>query len=491
MADKMKQAIKKYNSLPVQVRSAFWFLFCSFMQKGISSITTPIFTRLMSTEEYGRYSVFNSWLGIITIFVSLELYSGVYMQGLVKNYEQREEYSSALQGLTLVLIGAWTGIYLLSKEFWNKLFSLSTVQMLAMIVMIWTTAVFSFWSSYQRADFKYRKLVIVTVLVSIAKPLVGIVFVILADDKVTARILGLALVELVGYTGFFFGQVRRGKKLYNGAFWKRALLFNLPLIPHYLSTTVLNSSDRIMISRMIDDDVAGIYSLAYSVSQLMTMFNTALTRTLEPWRYKKLREGKPEDISRIFYPTLTFIAVLNLLLIALAPEIVTFFAPTAYYDAIWVIPPVSMSTYFMFMYGYFAVFEFYYEKTQYTMIATTSGAVLNIVLNYFFIRLFGYYAAGYTTLVCYMVYAIAHYYFMRRICREKLGDKTVYSMKSTLAISLAFMAIGFSLLMTYNCKVLRYALVMALLLTIIAKRHVLITYVQQIINIRKERGESV
>ena len=42
----------KYRSLSVQAKAALWFTICSFLQKGISFITVPIFTRLMSTEEY-------------------------------------------------------------------------------------------------------------------------------------------------------------------------------------------------------------------------------------------------------------------------------------------------------------------------------------------------------------------------------------------------------------------------------------------------------
>ncbi len=487
MESKIRHLAGKYNSLPVQARTAFWFLFCSFMQKGISSITVPIFTRLLTTSEYGQYNVFNSWLGIVTIFVCLQLYSGVYMQGLVKFENRRAEFSSSLQGLTLTLTLLWTAIYLLFRDFWNRLFSLTTVQMLAMLVMIWTTAAFSFWASYQRVDFKYRRLVVVTVLVSIAKPAVGIFMVLHAKDKVTARILGLALVEVVAYTGLFVTQMRRGKVFYHKEFWKHALLFNLPLVPHYLSMNVLSSADRIMISRMVGDDAAGIYSLAYSISQLMTMFNTALTQTLEPWRYKKLKTGHPEDIRRVAYPTLVLIAGLNLLLMAFAPEVVAVFAPPEYQEAVWVIPPVSMSTYFMYTYGYFAVFEFYFEKTKYVMLATTAGAVLNIVLNYIFIGLYGYQAAGYTTLVCYIVYSLAHYYFMRKISREKFPGKKIYSVRVILGISLLFMMAGFLMLLTYEHMAARYGLIAAFLVVVAVKRRWLMDIVKQLVSIRNSR----
>ena len=260
----IKELIKKYNSLPVQLRASTWFLICSFLQKGISFITTPIFTRLLSTEEYGLLNVFSSWQGILTIFIILYLHAGVYTQGLVKFDGQQEVYSSSLQGLVLSLVSAWTVVYLLFHDFWNSLFSLTTVQMLAMLVMIWTTAVFNFWAGEQRVKYRYKGLVILTVLTSLAKPIVGIIFVSFAEDKVTARILGLVLVELVCYIWLFAAQMKRGKRFFDAHFWKHAILFNLPLIPHYLSQTLLNTADRIMISRLIGDSEAGIYSVAFS-----------------------------------------------------------------------------------------------------------------------------------------------------------------------------------------------------------------------------------
>lgn len=69
--------------------------------------------------------------------------------------------------------------------------------------MVWTSSVFNFWAGERRVALQYKSLVMVTLLVAIAKPLVGVLLVVYANDKVTARFLGLALVELVGYTGLF------------------------------------------------------------------------------------------------------------------------------------------------------------------------------------------------------------------------------------------------------------------------------------------------
>lgn len=486
LKNKFKGLLKKYTDMPMQIKASLWFLICGFLQKGISVITTPIFTRLLTTAEYGQYNVFNSWMGIVSVFVTLQLYSGAFTQGVVKYEDSKLKYVSSLHGLCLTLVICWTVVYLLFHDFWNNLFKLSTVQMLAMLLMVWTTSVYNFWAVEQRVDLKYCRLVAITIIATIAKPVVGIIFVILAKDKVTARILGLALVELICFTWMFFSQMRRGKTFFDKNFWKHSLMLNLPLIPHYLSMVVLNSSDRIMINNMVGDDKAGIYSLAYSVSQIMTIFNTALLQTIEPWLYKKIKLKRIGDISAVAYPAFIVIAAVNILLIAFAPEAVAIFAPAEYYEAIWVIPPIAMSVYFMFAYSFFAVFEFYYEKTRYIAIATVSGAVLNIVLNYIFIKLFGYCAAGYTTLNCYIIFAIYHFYFMRRVCKKELDGAIPYSIKIILIITVGFMIFGFAFLFTYHNSIIRYVFIMVLVIFALIERKTIIVMAKRILNIRKE-----
>ncbi|WP_371852190.1 lipopolysaccharide biosynthesis protein [Lactiplantibacillus modestisalitolerans] len=446
-------------------------------------ITTPIFTRLLSTGEFGQYNVFNSWLSIVTIFVSLNLFYGVYTQALIKFDKERDSYTSSLQGLTLVLVACWTIIYLASHEFWNQLFSLTTVQMLAMLIMIWSSSVFNFWAGEQRVLLKYKVLVCITLLVSFAKPIIGIIFVLNADDKVTARILSLVLVELVCYTGLFIVQMYRGKIFYSKRFWRHALLFNLPLVPHYLSQIVLSSADRIMIGRMVGDESAGIYSLAYSLAQVMVLFNAALTQTLSPWIYQKIKDQKISDITGVAYGSLILIAMVNILLIAFAPEAVAVFAPKEYYDAKWIIPPVAMSVYFIFVYDLFAKFELFYEKTTLIMVASTVGAVLNVILNFLLIPILGYYVAGYITLVCYVLYAVFHYILMNRICQEKLSEQP-FTGKILLRITLLFLGLGFVFLSTYNSLVLRYVFVFILCGIIMLKREWLILTFKQLLHTR-------
>ena len=484
----MKSYFLWYQKLPVTARASLWFLICSFLQKGISVITTPIFTRLLTPSEYGQIAAFNSWYSVIGVIVSLNLASGVYTAAMVKFKDDRKVLASSYQGLTLMLCLLWLVIYVLFVDFWNELFSLTTTQMLAMLTMIWSSAAFSLWCVEQRVLYNYKKLVAITVVVSIVSPITGIVLVLFCEDKVTARILGMAAVNFIAYVGVIIWQMLRGKQLISKRFWRYALQFNLPLVPHALSQTVLSSSDRIMIQNLVGNSEAGYYSLAYSVSLIMIMFNTSLSQSLAPWTYQKLKENRVEDLNAIAIFTIGGVAILNFLLIIFAPEVISIFAPPEYFEAAYIIPPVAVSVVFMYLYDWFARFEYYYEKTKYILIASLTGAIANVILNYIFIPVFGYMAAGYTTFVCYGVYCFMHYKFMSKICRANLPGRKVYNIKQILLISVVFITCGFLVLFTYKSILIRYGLCAIIIIIVLLNRVRVMIKIKELLYIRKIGG---
>ena len=484
MPNLIKTLQAKYQCIPVGVKASLWFLICQFIQKAISVISTPIFTRLLSTSDYGQISVFNSWLSIISVFVSMNLFSGVYIQGLIKNEDKQAEYSSSLQGLCTTLIVSWFVLYLLFRNFWNRFLSLTTIQVTALFVIIWASSTFSFWAVEQRVKLNYKRLVALTLFVAVFNPLLGIILVVNCHDKVTAKILGLGIVELVAYLGCFISQMRRGKRFFSSEFWIHAIRFNIPLIPHYLAMSVLSGADRIMIEKLVNSSSAGIYSLAHSVSLIMSLFNVALLQAIEPWLYRQIKNNLICNLKNVGYPAFVVIASINIILIALAPEVIAVFAPASYQEGIWLIPPVAMSVFFMFLYTFFAVFEFYFEKTKLIALATGGGAILNIILNYIFIRRFGYYAAAYTTLFCYIMYALFHYLAMAWICRNKHWS-VPYNFYVLLCIAFLLMALGFGFMAVYNFPVIRFALLLVLGILLVFCRKIISRYINLFLQLKK------
>lgn len=70
------------------------------------------------------------------------------------------------------------------------------------------------------------------------------------------------------------------------------------------------------------------------------------------------------------------------------------------------------------------------------------AAVLNIVLNYLLIPIFGFVAAGYTTFISYIVFALSNYFTMKLILKKKKLPDNMYDYKALLCLFIVFMIVG-------------------------------------------------
>lgn len=465
-----------YDRLSPPVKASLWFLICGFLQKGISLLTTPVFTRVMTDGEYGRFQVYNSWLGIVQIIVSLNLAAGVYTRGLVKNEEDQDRFSSSMLGLSTTCVLLWCVIYALFHKTINQLLDLSTGLMIAMLAEVWAHAAYQFWSNRERVNYRYKKLVALTLAYVILRPLLGVFWVMRVDEghQVEARVFTTVLVNVVLFTGLYVSLTRKGRQFYNRKYWAYALKFNIPLVPHYLSQIVLNQSDRLMINKYCGAAETAYYSVAYTMAMVLQILNTSISGTMNPWIYKSIRDGKAKQIGPVSYMVLLLIAALNLAVVLAAPELLRLLGPERYQAAVWVVPPVTVSVYFMFLYNLFATFEYYFEKTHYVAAATVGGAVLNVVLNAVFIPKFGFVAAGYTTLACYILYAFAHYFFMKKVCMEYMPDTEIYDVRIILGLGLGLVICAFGAMALYEHFWIRCSLLLVFCAGAVWKRKALL-----------------
>lgn len=489
MINKLKSL---YSNLSVQVKASLWFLCCGFLQKGISLITTPIFTRVMTETQYGRYSVYYSWFSILQIIVSLNLAAGVYTRGLVKNEEDQDRFSSSMLGLNTTCILAWTIVYLIFHKSINDIFGLSSLLMGAMLLDIWANAAFQFWSNRERVNFRYKKLVAITLISVILKPVLGVVTVCYVDEGFQAegRILVAVAVNALLFSALYIAIAKKGNHFFDKQYWSYALKFNLPLVPHYLSQIILNQSDRLMIDEYCGPSFTAYYSVAYTLAMVLQILNTSISGTMNPWIYKSIKANDFKKIAGISYGVLGVIAISNFLVVAAAPEFLMILAPKQYQAAVWVIPPVTVSVYFTFLYNLFATFEYYYEKTGYVMVASVSGAVLNVILNMIFIPKFGFIAAGYTTLVCYILYAVAHYMFMVRVSHICMNGEKVYSLKNILVIGGILLIASAGIMLLYPVPVARYSLIALIALAGLINRKKIENIIKSFMDTMKSKSKE-
>lgn len=476
--NKRRSYFARYQSISAPVKASFWFTVCNVLQKGIAVITTPIFTRLMTTDQYGKFTIYQSWFCIISIFATLNLPTAIYNNALTKYENTRSQVTSSFLGLTTTLSLMIFLIYFPARDFWNNQLGLSTFLMLLMFAEIILEIAFQFWMTQQRYDFKYKKVILFSLFITILVPILGVIFIINTTYKAEARILSYVLVEagvgLLFYIHIFF----KGKKFVIVEYWKYALLLSLPLIPHFLATTVLAQADRIMISKMVGNGEAAIYSVAYTIATVMLLVSNAINSSFIPYTYKELKSGNYQEIGKKANFLLVLVGAFCVLAMAVGPELVLIIGGSKYYSAKWVVPPVSASVFFLFAYQIYVNIEMYYEKTKLIMIASIAAAVSNIVMNLFLIRIFGYIAAAYTTLICYMMFAVIHFIFYKKIVLKQQQIKDIYNNRAVLIYSLVLLGIMVLLTALYQWIYLRGAVLLAVATVLCIKRNKIISAIR-------------
>ena len=94
---------ERLQNIPLGVKAAVVYTMASVFSRGLSMITVPIFTRIMSTSEIGMVNLYNSWYSLLSVIATLSLTSGGF-QAAMKDFEgERDQYQSAVLTLTSMM----------------------------------------------------------------------------------------------------------------------------------------------------------------------------------------------------------------------------------------------------------------------------------------------------------------------------------------------------------------------------------------------------
>lgn len=482
---------KTYQHMSVPLKAGIWFSICGFLQKGISFITMPIFTRILPTYDYGVVTVYNSWISIFSIFITLNVFYGVFNTAMIEFEDERDKYASSLIGFIFVNSILFAGLYLLFRNTVDKLTGLDTNLTILLFLQVFFQGAASIWLSRNKFSYQYIPVAIATLILFVSSPVLSILLIKVLPNKAYGKILGNVVAYILVGMYSIFDLHRKGKVFYSKKFWKYVIIYGGSLIVHYLASTVLGQSDRIMIDKIVSTSTAAVYSVAYSVSSIFTIVTTSVNQAIVPWLYRCLREKDLRETKRTIISILlgVFISLFSVTLIG--PELIAFLAPSDYIEAKWVIGPLTASLFFTFIYQLFANIEFFYKKNEYIVISSVLSAVLNIVLNAIFIRAYGFIAAGYTTLVSYAAFGLFHFYCAKRICKMK-DIEWPYDNKVIFLLSFLCLLMPLFVSVLYQNNIIRYIVLILIITAIIVFRKSILHFVQSIRGkgAHKEEGEG-
>lgn len=474
--------IRKYNTLALPIKAGIWFTISSFLQKGISFLTMPIFTRLLTTEEFGAVTIFNSWESIFLILITFNVFWGIFNTAMIDFKTERDKYTSSLIGFLFTSSILWIILYCILRNYIDSITGLSTELTLMMFIQVFFQSVVSVWIARLKFEYNYYPVLISTFILFGVSPILSIIGIkFFPSMKVEAKIAGNLLAYI--FVGIFaiINMYNRGKCIISYRYWKYAFIYGAPLIIHYLSSVILGQCDRIMISSYNGDHYAALYAVSYSIAMILTILTSSANQAIVPWLYKSIEDNILYRTVRPIYYLFIIVAVCLTAIMLIGPELITLLSTSEYYEAVIVIPPITVSIFFTFIYMVFANIEFFYKKNKFIVTSSVIAAIVNIMLNYLLIPRYGYVSAAYTTLFCYIVFGCFHYLCSKKIVLQKklywpFNGFFLFSLSIILFIVLYFV------LYLYNFRFPRYCVLILIISILIIYRNKIQT---TLLNIKK------
>lgn len=448
MTDIFASYLERYRNSR-QLKATSWYTVGSFAEKGIAFLFTFIFARLLTTEEFGTVSIFQTWVVLLTPIVTLNIYSSVQRAKFDIDEESYNDYISSIITLgTMTAALALLVVVILPDSWLESIFGLSTpLILLAFSLPIFILSVQTFIQKW-KVLYQYRTATFVSFFKIISQLAASTLLIILltlwtVGVASTGRILGIVIIEAIFGTVLFIKAQREGKERFNRSFWKYGLAFSIPLILHTISAIAIAQFDRILIGRYLGASDAGLYSFAYQLSDPIRYLWLATNAAWIPWFFEQMKAEKIDAIntrSREYIYAFTFITASAIVIL---PVLFSILSPPAYKGSLKIMPLVMASGYITFLYSFFVNVEFFEKKTFLISTATIFAAGLNILLNLLFLSRYGIMVAAWATLISYFFLFVFHLGVVRLILKRK----ELFSLK--LILLMMGLIVALSVTVTY------------------------------------------
>jgi O-antigen/teichoic acid export membrane protein len=393
------------------------YISAEFLTKGLAFLTLPIFTMLMSPDEYGVMSVFSSFTGILSIIF------GLGIRGAISRYyyeEQQDFFDYFSSNIWFVLFISCL-LTILAIIFQNQLQSFLNIPKGMIYIsfgIVIPQVIFQLYKAYLQAAQKSKKIAYLSVINAVISTGLAIAIMYqMADERYYAKAFGQGIGILI----IFFLTVWFLKKevTFNikKEHLKYSLVFGFPIVIHLLSQNILNTFDQLIINQISGNYEAGLYSVAYKIGMVQNVISMAILKSWTPIFYKKMNNEKYIDINYLARKYAVIILVVATLLILFSKEAITTLVDPKYYQALPIIPIIIVSYYFFFLYTIYVGYAFYFKETKNIALITIVAGAINIILNYLLIPKYGYIFAAWTTLISYFVLFVLHYSNVRWVLK--------------------------------------------------------------------------
>lgn len=413
------------------LKNTFIIALGKFSTQIVSFLLVSLYTAKLTTDEFGTYDLIITIITFITPFITLTLEESMF-RFLIDAKNKREEKSIITQTVLTVfttLTVACVLIFLIIKIFKIQTTNLFIPYVIAVVLM-------ALMNALVRGLGKIKLFSLSNFILSVLTIVLNIVFILGTNMKVDGLLLSVIIANLVmvAFLAFRLGLPRFvNPKLYNSKLMMEMLKYSIPLIPHSLSWTIINLSDRLIVTSFLGTASNGVYAVS---NKFPTIINTVYNYFAIAWKESAAKALHGDEshkyYNKIYVSLRNLVYAATVVVIAAVPFMFKLLIDKNFAEAYLYIPILVFSVYFSNMASFYGGIFSAYKKTKIIGSTTVVSAIINLVVNLAFIKLFGIYAAAISTLLS----SVFLYAYRKKKIYELVNLKHSKDMGFTILITL-------------------------------------------------------
>lgn len=378
------------------------FAISNFGSKILTFLLVPLYTSVLTTEEYGSADILTTTVNLLYPVLTLSIYDATLRFGLDRRYDHRKVFCTSI----LLTIIAAIGLLFVTPLVWRKDNLFGSYWWL--FVGIFVSAAFQMcFSNYVKS----RNMTAIFAIQGILYTLVFLIFNIVFLLYIKLGIVGYLLsIIIAGFSSCIYMLI--ASKCYSDLFpfkiekeiSMEMLRYSVPMIPSSVAWWINASADKYMILGMIGVSANGLYGIAHKIP---TIFSTVSNLFSQAWRISAIsnydEKNKQEYYSQIYRKYSLMCIYACMILITMSQLLAKILFRSEYYEAWKFVPSLILAALFEAYAGFLASLYAAAKRTKILSISTCLGAVVNIVLNYACIKMLGAIGAPIATMLSFVV----------------------------------------------------------------------------------------
>lgn len=391
------------------------------LTKVVSFLMLPLYTNWLSIEDFGTTDIISVYVSLLTGVVTLCVAEAIFIFPKDAPREEQSKYfSSALTFSILLFFILAILFHFVSKMLIFLGVDNSFIRYRWFIYgLICTTFAQTFTQQFacainQMKIYSFTGLVYVVALALCS-------FIIIPEYKVEGYIYSMIFANVISvcYTFVFSGAINFFSfKYVDKLYYKRLIVYSVPLIPNALMWWLVSSFNRPLLESKVGLVALGIYAVG---NKFPSLINVIVSYFSQSWQISVLEEYRKESFP-YFYNGVLKLFFMLLLLIAVfisvfSNSIILLVSNDSYLGASQIIPVLLLGVVFSAISSFIGSIYAVYKNSKYFFYSSIFGAIAAVVLNYICIPLWGLYGASLASMGSFAVIAVVRIHLAAKYIR--------------------------------------------------------------------------